>query len=227
MYTVSMKRYLILNFKTYPEASGKQAVELARIVDQTDNLPDVEVIICPQAADIYRVREHFPYMPIWAQHTDAIEPGKHTGWTSPENIKMAGANGTILNHSEHQIEIANIERHIQTANQFGLTVGCAVADLEMAQTIIPSNPDMIMFEPPSLVSSGTSLIDVDHATALNFHDELRGSFTNPILIGAGISDENDVRGALQIGYDGVMLASGFATAADPGEFLRKILSAFA
>ncbi|HEC96270.1 MAG TPA: triose-phosphate isomerase, partial [Euryarchaeota archaeon] len=45
-----------------------------------------------------------------------------------------------------------------------------------------------------------------------------------ILTGAGIKRKEDVKKAVELGTDGVLLASGFVKAKNPKEFLRDLVS---
>ena len=53
--------------------------------------------------------------------------------------------------------------------------------------------------------------------------------TNPkvaVLCGAGVSNKEDTKKALELGVKGVLLASAFVKAKDPKEFLQGLASVF-
>lgn len=219
-----MHHYLILNFKTYPEASGKNAVDLARIVNKLAVKTKLKLIVCPQAADIYRVREHFPHLSIWAQHIDNIAPGRNTGWTSPATVTMAGANGTLINHSEHKVSSETIQQTITICKQYHLSSCVAVPDIQSVSKIGEMSPDFLAYEPEELISGDKSLIDVDADLAQLFVTK-NAKIGSKLVLGAGVKDANSVVQAFKLGYAGVLLASGFVKATDPEKFLQEMLSA--
>lgn len=218
--------YLVLNFKTYPEASGEAAVELAREVVNVQQETDVNLVIAPQAADIYRIREQFPNLNIWAQHVDNQEPGTNTGWTSLTTVLMSGANGTLLNHSEHPIAWELLVSTVEIARSQDLTICICAPNVEMGLRIAELHPDLIAFEPPSLIGGPKSVIEEAMDEAKQFVVSLE-KFNIPLLIGSGIKSTEDAASASHIGYQGVLLASGFVKATDKQVFLNSIISGFA
>lgn len=219
--------YLILNFKTYPEASGEAAMKLAAIVDKASRATSVRLVICPQAADIYRIREKFPHMSIWAQHIDAIIPGRNTGWTSPTTVVMAGATGTIINHSEHTLSTPQIHDTVNMCKQYHLVSCLALPNSSKLKDTVRLHSDFITYEPPQLISGENSLIDVDITVAEEFITEAKlHNCTSKLILGAGIRDPQDFAKAVEIGYAGVLLASGFVKSDDPEKYLAEMVKPF-
>lgn len=218
--------YLILNFKTYEEATGENAVKLAEVVNEASRNTKVNLVICPQAADIYRIREKFPMMSIWSQHIDPIQPGRNTGWTSPASIVMAGATGSLINHSEHKQTIDEIKNSVKICKQLQLSTCIAVNNIELGVKVAAETPDFVAFEPEELISTPTSLIDADKATATDFVNQMKSSGAK-LILGAGVRDANDIRESMKLGYHGVLLASGFINAENKLDYLQGLLSGFA
>lgn len=48
---------VILNYKTYLESSGENALELARALKSASEESGITMVAAPQAADIYRVHD--------------------------------------------------------------------------------------------------------------------------------------------------------------------------
>jgi len=91
------------------------------------------------------------------QHIDEIDFGKNTGFLLPESVKQAGAEATLLNHSEHRLDFDLLKSSIERAKQAELkTVVCA-RDVEDAKKIAHLNPDFIAIEPPELIGTKTSI----------------------------------------------------------------------
>ena len=93
---------IIINFKTYLEATGQRAVELAKQAEKASKETGVYIGVAPQFCDIKAVADAVE-IPVYAQHIDPIKPGSNTGHVLAEAVKQAGAVGTLINHSERQI----------------------------------------------------------------------------------------------------------------------------
>src|SRR3972149_9827438 len=117
--------FLLINFKTYLEATGKRAVDLSRKIEEVGRNAGVKVGVAPQFCDIAQVAGEVE-IPVFAQHIDPITPGAYTGHVLPESVRAAGAAGTIINHSERTIRLIDIENSVRHARELGLlTVVCA------------------------------------------------------------------------------------------------------
>ena len=91
--------FILVNFKTYIEATGRKALELAKKAEKASLETEVCIGVAPQFVDIKMIAEEVS-IPVFAQHIDPIKPGRCTGFVLPEAIREAGAVGTIINHSE-------------------------------------------------------------------------------------------------------------------------------
>ena len=89
---------IIVNFKTYLEATGKRAVELAKKAEKVSHETDIYVGVAPQLTDLLAVAQTVK-IPVFAQHVDPIKPGSYTGHVLTEAVKQTGATGTLINHS--------------------------------------------------------------------------------------------------------------------------------
>ncbi|RLG73798.1 MAG: triose-phosphate isomerase, partial [Thermoprotei archaeon] len=86
---------LVINFKTYVQATGRRALELAKVAERVAKELNVEIIVAVQPVDVRLIAENVE-IPVYAQHIDPIKPGAHTGHILPEAVKEAGAKGTLL-----------------------------------------------------------------------------------------------------------------------------------
>ncbi|MEM3609204.1 MAG: triose-phosphate isomerase, partial [Candidatus Bathyarchaeia archaeon] len=107
---------IIINFKTYLEATGRRAVELAKKAEKVNNETKVLIGVAPQFADIATVAKATK-VPVFAQHIDAIKPGSYTGHVLAESVKEAGAVGTLINHSERQLKLSEIDEAVNIARE--------------------------------------------------------------------------------------------------------------
>src|SRR3989344_1802069 len=111
---------IIVNFKTYPQATGDNAARLAKACEKVAKASGVNIIAAVQASDIYRVASSAK-IPVFAQHVDNIDYGKNTGFILPEAVKDAGASGTLLNHAEHKLDYKVLKATIDLCRRLKLT----------------------------------------------------------------------------------------------------------
>lgn len=149
----SSEPFLLINFKTYLEATGKKAVDLARKIEAVGVETGVRVGVAPQFCDIEQVAAHVQ-IPVYAQHIDPISPGAFTGHVLAESVCAAGASGTLVNHSERNLKLTEIDKSVEHARRVGLkTVVCA-GTAKLGAAVALSEPDMVAIEPPELIGSG-------------------------------------------------------------------------
>ncbi len=216
---------LILNFKTYKEATGEGAVRLAQIAEHAAKNYNVSVFLAVQTADLFRISQTV-HLPLLAQHTDPDGFGTHTGAILPEAVKAAGAAGTLLNHAEKPLSSSVLEKTISRSQEAGLlTVVCA-PDEQAAQQIAYLKPDIISVEPPELIASGVAVSAARPELVSRFLQAVRQVAHIPVLCGAGIRTAEDVRAALELGTQGVLLASGYCLAKEPKVWLENLLKGF-
>lgn len=216
---------IAVNFKTYREATGAKAVALAKIAEKVSEETGICIVVAPQFTDLYRVASEVS-IPVFAQHIDPIEPGAYTGHVLAESIKEAGAIGSLINHSERRLQLADIDVCVKRCRSLGLVSLVCTNTPEVSAAAAALNPDIIAYEPPELIGTG---IPVSKAKPEAVTDALRlVEAVNPkvtVLCGAGISKGEDVKVALQLGTKGVLLASGVVKAKDPYAVLREMADA--
>jgi len=215
---------VIVNFKTYPEATGKRAIELSKIIEEVAAENGVSAAVAPQYADIYRVATEVK-IPVIAQHVDPIMPGRNTGWVTIESVKAAGAVGTLINHSEHKIQISQIEEVVKLARKAEFaTIACA-ADVKESRKVAKVGPDMILIEPPKLVGTGIPVSRAKPDVVRNSVKAIkRINAKIKVICGAGITTGEDVARAIELGAEGVGLSSGLVCAKDQRAAMEDIVS---
>ena len=102
-----MKRPLIINFKNYTEASADNAVKLARAAQKVAQKLKVEIVVAPPQPALALVAKSVR-IPVICQHVDDAQVGSTTGFFVPEIAKAHGAVGSLINHSEHRIEMKSV-----------------------------------------------------------------------------------------------------------------------
>jgi triosephosphate isomerase (TIM) len=214
---------IIINFKTYEEATGDRALGLARICRSVAMRFGKRIIVSPQFTDIYRIsREASAYTPVFAQHIDD-GIGRFTGSISPLAVREAGAVGTLLNHSERRLPIEEIGKRVKAAKAHGLMSLCFADSIEESLKIQAFGPEMIAYEPPELVGSGISVSTARPSQITDFVSKVAPSVRR--LVGAGITNAGDVAKALELGADGWGVSSAFTKAKDPERILTELVRA--
>ena len=215
---------VILNYKTYLESSGENALELARALKSASEESGITMVAAPQAADIYRIQDQIS-LPIFAQHIDPITPGGHTGSNLIETLIEAGISGSLINHSENRMKLADIDEVIQLCKQNDIESCVCTNNIATSKAIATFSPDAVAVEPQELIGTG---IPVSQAQPEVVEDSVKGvkSINKKIkvLCGAGISTGDDMKAAMDLGADGVLLASGIVKAKNPKEALLDLVS---
>lgn len=213
---------IIVNYKTYSEATGKKAIMLSRIAEEVSLETGVNISVSPQLADLASVCDAVS-IPVFAQHIDPIFPGNSTGHVLLESVKEAGAIGTLINHSERRLKLCDIEVIIARARESGMVSVVCTNNAAVSEAAAALKPDIVSLEPPELIGTGIPVSKskpevVTQTVALVKH-------VNPCVLtlcGAGITKGEDVAAALKLGTKGVLVASGIVKAKDP----RKVLMEF-
>ncbi len=225
--TQGKRALIIVNFKTYKEATGENAVKLAKMCEEAARkAKGAKVAVAVQAADISRVASAIDtkLVFVFAQHIDANGQGKSTGFVTAEAVKAAGATGTLLNHAEHKI--TDISKRITIAKAAGLmTVVCA-ASLAEAKTIssLTPFPDYIAIEPPELIGGTVSVSKARPELIAEAVEAIKGANSKIIVLcGAGVNSSEDIRKALELGTEGVLVATAVVLAKNPEDALSGLI----
>ncbi len=215
---------ILINAKTFKEGMGNRAHMIANAAQLVAHESGVTIGIAPSYIDLHPLCHHFA-IPVYAQHVDAYEPGAHTGHITVDAIKMAGAAGSLINHSERRITLAGIESSVRALQALKLiSVICSNNEATSAGAAA-LGPEYVAIEPPELIGSGVSVSKANP-------DIIRRSVAavhaiNPkvkVLTGAGIQSGECVRIAVDLGTDGVLLASSVVKAKEPAAVLRDLVS---
>ncbi len=215
---------IVLNVKSYAESAGRRGFELAKICADVASKQGVSIAICPQQVELAKIASAVN-IPCFAQHVDAIEPGSHTGFVTLESVKEAGAAGTLVNHSEHRLKIADIEFIVRRAADLNLMTIVCTNNIPVSRAVAELKPYAIAVEPPELIGSGRAVSKVDPEIVANTVDAVKSVYSDcVVLCGAGVTSGDDVRAAIELGTDGVLLASGVVKAKDPKTALLDLIT---
>ena len=211
---------IITNFKLYESATGERALELAKVHEKVAKETGTDIRVAVQPTDIYPISDAIG-ISVLAQHIDPNGFGSGTGHILPESVKMAGATGTLLNHSERRLERSVLEASIKRAKELGLTTVVCAETPEEGATFLEFDPDFIAVEPPELIGGDVSVSSAQPEIIENAAKLIVGE---KLLVGAGVKTGEDVRTCIRLGARGVLLASGVTKAEDPKAVLMDLAS---
>ncbi len=214
---------IIVNYKTYERGYGAKALELTKILEKVakDTGASVAVAVCP--TDIHTIANDCS-LPVFAQHIDAFSFGSHTGFILPEAVKEAGAVGTLINHSEHRLQLADIDACVRRAKEVGLVTCVCTNNLSTSKATSLLDPDFVAVEPPELIGGDISVSKARPDLVKSTVDAVKAVSPDvKVLCGAGVKNGKDVKKALELGSEGVLLASGVVKSKDVEATMRDLI----
>lgn len=217
------KPFLVINYKSYESGLGDKGLEIARQASLIAKELGVEVIVAAPFTMIPLLARSVD-IPVYAQHVDPIKPGRGTGYVSARELAIAGASGSIVNHSEHRLDLTSIHESITRLHDEGLKALVCADTPRVALAIAMLEPDIIAVEPPELIATGISVSRAKPEVVLNTVELLRGraGYEGPILTGAGVTSGEDAKRSVELGTNGVLVASAVMTSVSPGDKIREL-----
>ncbi len=206
------KPVIVINFKTYK--SGNESLRLAKAIEKVDR----NIIIGVQATDIYLISKNTK-LQVYCQHIDAFNTGRNTGFVLPEAVKSSGAVGVFLNHSEHKLNFEILDKSVRRCKDVGLKTLVFASDLIEANKVENLNPDYIAIELPELVAGNVSVASAHPELISKVAKNLKSKF----LVGAGITNYEDVKKSLELGASGIAVSSAITTANNPSKVLKELI----
>ena len=215
-------RTLIVNFKNYPEVIGRGSLDLARAVESAADSAGIEGIVSPPLPMLSLVASEVE-VKVFSQTVGSRTGDRTTGEVLPEAVKAAGASGTVLNHSESRRTPAELRRLVPRVQSLGLSVClCSQTPVEAAR-LAELSPKFMAIEPPELIGSGVAVSRAKPELVSRTVSALRKSgYGGKVLCGAGIVTGEDVAKAVELGADGVLVASSVVKARDWAAKVREL-----
>ncbi|ADN50640.1 triose-phosphate isomerase [Vulcanisaeta distributa] len=216
---------LIINMKVYPEVLGKRALELAKVAEAVSRELGVSIAVAPPITELRLVAENVG-IPVYAQGADPVEPGARTGHVPPEFIKEAGASGVILNHSENRLLLNDLGWLVNRAKNLGLETLVCAPDPYTSAAAAALEPTAVAVEPPELIGTGKA-VSREKPDVIVKTVELvkRVNPSIPVITGAGIESYEDVKRAVELGTQGVLVASAIVKARDWRQKIMELAKA--
>ncbi len=217
------KPLIVVNFKTYASASGEAAQLLLEAMEAQSEGPATFVAVA-SAFDLAPLSQASTHVEVWSQHLDPVGLGGFTGWLEPTTALARGAVGSIINHAEHKVSLEHVEQLLSMLPE-GFPVCACAADVHEARALAALNPTYIAVEPPELIGGDISVTTADPSIVSDTVAAVKA--VNPkvrVLCGAGVKNGRDVAKALELGAEGVLLASGVTKAKDVDSVLADLVA---
>ncbi len=202
------KPVIAINFKAYENAFGPGCERLLDKIEHFAKEFDIDTIVALPLTEIYRSKK-YKYLKIYAQTTYGIDFGAHTGKIPIKALLHYGVRGVVVNHAEDQRTIKEIEEILNRANELDLETLLCSSSIESSMAFsYYRHVTYIAYEPPELIGSGKSVSEYrgEDIKYLSERIKINNSLLS-FLVGAGVTKRKDIDIALQLGADGVFVAS--------------------
>ena len=217
---------VFVNFKTYEQGTGKNALALVKILEAVAEGAKLKIIPVVQAGDIKEVVA-ISKLEVWAQTIDPVEFGAHTGAVLPEAVIEDGAVGTFLNHSERKFpNLESLKEAVERARMVGLKTLVFASNLDELAAISLFTPTFVAYEPAEFIGSTTVSVTSAQPEIILKAVEIARNHNLPLIVGAGIHCQEDVRKSLELGASGIAVATDVVKAEDPKKELLELVGGF-
>lgn len=217
---------IFVNYKTYEEGSGQKALSLTKILEEVAHVSQVKIIPVVQVLDAETI-VNSTALETWIQHIDPVSYGPHTGWTLPEEAARIGVSGVFLNHSEHKFDsFDNLYNAVEKSAAANLKTLVFAANLEELKKVAELAPTFVAYEPPELVGSTTVSVVSAKPEIISEAAEIARSLGLPLVVGAGVHSQDDIRKSLELGAVGVAVATDVVKAESPRTELTDLTEGF-
>lgn len=210
---------ILINYKAYRKAIGDNTESLTEKIESAAEETEKEVAVAPQTADLNRVKSE--ELQLFGQHVDPVDTGSHTGSNQIKAVKDAGATGTLINHSEKRLDSDKIRKTVGKCSENNITTVVCAQTPEECGKYANFEPDYIAFEPPELIGGNVS---VSKAEPELIEKAVEKSGEVPTLTGAGIKTREDVEKSIELGCEGVLVASGVIKSEDVEKEVLELCS---
>ena len=217
---------IFLNFKTYESGTGDTALAMSAIAEEVSHASGVKIIPVVQVADIREVVSSVS-IEVWSQKIDPVTFGAHTGSVLPESVLEDGARGTFLNHSENRFaDFETLKKAHDRAREVGLKTLIFAKDIEELEKVASLKPDYISYEPPALIGSKDKSVATAEPEIIAEAAIISKKIGIPLIVGAGVHSEDDVRICVELGAVGIAVASDVMMADNPKQELLDLVKGF-
>ncbi len=214
---------IAVNFKVYENTFNNGSLELAKICRKVEEKTKVKIIPVVSALDARMIKDKVGGE-VWIQNSDELFEGAVSGSISPIQAKMAGIDGTLLNHSECRKNPGTIKKMLASwPNNFKVTL--CLSSLGQAEKWGKGlKVDYMAYEPKSLIGSKDKSVASEKPDVIKKIVDIFGK--TPVLAGAGIHSPEDVTVSLKLGAKGILISSYIVKNTNPEEKLMELAECF-
>jgi len=197
----------IINLKNYMEISGQKALSITKDAERVSQRLGTRIMISPPQPLLAWVAKN-TNLEIVSQHVDPNLIGPSTGFSIPEMVKESGAIGSLINHSEHPVDIIIITEILKRMRSLNLVSVVCAKNFNELKIVGKLEPDYIAIEPPELIGTKRSIsTEKPSLISESFQYLSSNGIKSKLICGAGINTPEDVRIALDLGSEGILAAS--------------------
>ncbi len=213
---------IIVNLKLYRESIGERAVEIGRAAEFAWREKGVLIGVAPCFLDAANLATKLE-IPVLIQHVDPVPYGAYTGHLSPLLLRNYGIAGSIINHSEKRLRLSDIAWINQELLKEGLISLICASTPKESLAVALLEPTSVAVEPPELIGTGISVSKAKPEVVARTVELIRSHAPRvKVLCGAGITTGEDVKRAIELGTDGVLVASAVAKHPNPKKKLIEL-----
>lgn len=214
----------IINFKNYDEIAGPNAAKLAKVAKKISKKYKIKIAIAPPNQFLSELGKFS--IPVLAQHLDDVNVGSTTGFMVPEIVKKSLVKGSLINHSEHRISPKQIIDLIFRLKKLSMVSVVCVKNVNEARKYAKFNPNYIAIEPPELIGTGKAVSkEKPEVITRSVLAVKQAKNSTKLLCGAGIVSGEDVAKAMQLGSNGILVASGIVKAKNWNQIIEEFACA--
>lgn len=217
---------IFINYKTYDQGLGENALRLTQILEEVAHESQVKIIPVVNALDAEKIVSS-TQLEVWLQHADGYLYGAHTGFIIPEHLSKIGITGVFLNHSEHKFSnFDDLYKVTESAMNANLKTLIFADNIEELKKVCDLAPTYVSYEPSDLVGSTTLSVSEAKPEIIKEAADIARGFGLPLVVGAGIHTQADIRKGLELGAVGFAVATDIVKASDPKKELLDLIEGY-
>ncbi|PYB68874.1 triose-phosphate isomerase [Thermoplasma sp. Kam2015] len=209
----------IVNLKAYKEATGNN---FRQFLDKFQmDTRGFDLIFAPSLVDMFHASSYGRFR-FFSQHVDPEPYGAFTGHIPMELLIDIGISGSLLNHSERRLSRETIQQTLEKAKHLDFEIVLCVENADEALYFKKFEPDFIAYEPKELIGGNISVSSAK-PEIIGEIVKMYESTSTSVLVGAGIKTGEDVRRSIDLGANGILIASGVVKSQDPAKSLNSLI----
>ena len=132
-----------------------------------------------------------------------------------------------MNHSEKKFaDIESLKITVTRCNEIGLKTLVFASGLDELRLILELNSTYVAYEPSEFIGSMTTSVTSAQPDIILKAVETAKTHNLPLIVGAGIHSQADVRKSLELGATGIAVAKDILKAQDPKKELLDLIEGF-